>query len=183
MKKINIKLKKGFSLIELIFVIIVLGIISSIGSEIIVQTYSGYLMERSVHRGTIKTEIAANHIANRLSKSIPNTVIARRGPAGDYMAIEEIPVGTTDHTILQWIGYDDDSFSAVVPGWTGVADLTASAENILVSPGSSTAMANFVIFSLTGNKTMRNGAIFFPGEYTAYNVGYDSGDNSGADTI
>ena len=62
-----LKEKKGFTFVELIFVIIILGIISSIGSSAIVQTYQSYIMQRSVHSASINTELAINQLANRLT--------------------------------------------------------------------------------------------------------------------
>ena len=64
-------------MIELIIVIIILGIVSSIGSEIIANIYKNYLLQRATHRASLKTEVAAQQIANYLSYRIPKTTLAR----------------------------------------------------------------------------------------------------------
>jgi len=58
-------LRRGFSMLELIFVIVILGIVSSIGAEIIANVYESYIVQRAQHRASIKTELAAIQIANR----------------------------------------------------------------------------------------------------------------------
>ena len=61
-------------MLELIFVIVILGIVSSIGAEIIAKIYGQYIIQRAQHRASIKTELAATQIANRLRYAIPGTV-------------------------------------------------------------------------------------------------------------
>ncbi|MCW8821398.1 MAG: prepilin-type N-terminal cleavage/methylation domain-containing protein, partial [Sulfurovum sp.] len=70
MKKLFEPLRTAFSMLELIFVIIILGIVSSIGAEIIAQVYESYIVQRATHRSSIKTELAATQIANRLTYAV-----------------------------------------------------------------------------------------------------------------
>ncbi|MDD3500330.1 MAG: prepilin-type N-terminal cleavage/methylation domain-containing protein [Sulfurovum sp.] len=181
--------KKAFSMIEVVFVIVVLGIVASIGSQIIVQVYESYIAQRAVHRSNIKTELAITQLVNRLAYSIPRTVIARNG--ANFLPIESIPPGDTLHTILEWIGYDDDGFSAVDtatgtgagrrPAWSGYADLLASSKDSLSTPGSRLDALNTIINNLsknvsgTANSGIANSAILFPDTYDAYTVGYAGG--------
>jgi prepilin-type N-terminal cleavage/methylation domain-containing protein len=177
MRKI-LKMKKAFSMIEVIFVIVILGIVSSIGAEIIADVYESYILERATHRSSVKTELAATQLANRLSYSIPGTVIGRK--SGGYKSIDNLDA--TDYKILEWIAYDNDSFSAQEkPGWSGFIDLDASTSTSLKTSGSNLATANTIIQNL-GGSGISNAALFFPGEYNVDTIGYN-GTNSGAISV
>ncbi|MCK9546828.1 MAG: type II secretion system GspH family protein, partial [Sulfurospirillaceae bacterium] len=58
--------KSGFTMVELVMVIIVLGIVASIGADIISNLYTNYLRTRAVNRLQTQTEIALEQIAKRL---------------------------------------------------------------------------------------------------------------------
>lgn len=137
------QLRKAFTMLELIFVIVILGIVASIGSTIIAQTFESYIMQRAVHSASIKTELAINQLANRLTYYIKPSLLARRRGTTDFDPSNVLPLSdvlpdNNTHTILQWIGYDNDGFSARLntPSWSGVCDLSASDFNTLVTPAS-----------------------------------------------
>ncbi|MCK9258063.1 MAG: prepilin-type N-terminal cleavage/methylation domain-containing protein, partial [Sulfurospirillaceae bacterium] len=69
--------KSGFTMVELVMVIIVLGIVASIGADIISNLYTNYLRTRAVNRLQTQTEIALEQIAKRLQYRIKDSVIAR----------------------------------------------------------------------------------------------------------
>ena len=183
------KLRTAFTMLELVFVIAVLGIVASIGAEIIAQLYSGYVQQRAVHRASIKTEIAALQIANRLTYAIPNTIIARPTDGNiTFIPLDQNP--PTDYEILQWLGSDVDSFEAMQnnadrrPGWSGFCDVDAAVtianRNRIFTPGSNFAVARRVIRNLSRGTTGRwlnRTALFFAGNntYTANTVGYVTG--------
>jgi len=171
----------GFTLFELIFVIVILGIISSIGSNAIVQTYQSYIMQRSVHSASTNTELAINQLANRLAYRMDLSLLARRpGSTGtveeiDFFPARRVPLdqrGT--FTALEWIGYDGDSFEATeVPSWSGYADLDDSSFARIVSVGSNTA--NLDVIKNHYNNTDRGAIRFMTANYDS-NVsrGYSS---------
>ena len=166
-------MRKALSMIEVIFVIVILGIVSSIGAEIIADVYESYILERATHRSSVKTELAATQLANRLAYSIPGTVIGRK--SGGYKAIDNLD--TNNYKILEWIGYDNDSFSAqATPGWSGFIDLSTSSKTSLKTNGSALGTTDTVIKKL-GGSGISDSAIFFPGEYNADTVGYNGNTN------
>jgi len=173
--------REAFSLLELVFVIVILGIVSSIGAQIIAQVYESYVIQRASHRSSIKTELAANIIANRLAYSIPGTVIGRKD-SGAYDSIDNTK--NSDYNVLQWVGYDADSFGSMIsdgnrnPGWSGLADLNATTVNSVSTPGSNIDFADTIIKNLGLTGGVSSSIALFQGQYNVRNLGYD-GDSSG----
>jgi len=64
------KTKKAFSLIEVVFVLVILGIVASISSQIIVQVYENYIIQKAIYKVNNQTEIVANQLVNRLTYRI-----------------------------------------------------------------------------------------------------------------
>ena len=156
-------MRKGLTMIEMIFVIVVLGIVASIGSEIIANVYKGYVLQRAQYRASIRTELALNQIANRLRYAIPKTVMVEEG--GALIPITEVASHTSNR--LQWVAYDGDSFEAIGsstdrrPGWSGMIDLDGNITSTSLStPGSNLDLAKEIIENLGGSES--NCRIYFP---------------------
>ncbi len=172
--KIN-KITPAFSLLELIFVIVILGIVASIGSELIARVYEQYIVQRAQHRASIKTELAATQIANRLASAIPGTVIRRIGTTGTPEGINDAmlldPTGLT-YSVLQWVGADTDSFSATsTPGWSGFCDINVSTQTTIETPGSALETTTAIITNLSGAVPSADSiSLYFPYDLTDYNA-------------
>ena len=162
------RLRQGFSMLELVMVIVVLGIVSSIGAEIIANVYEGYIVQRAQHRASIKTEIVATQIANRLAYAIPGTVVRKTSAALGLDAGTDInmpaPIATNPN-VLQWVGADMDSFNAItsnadtLPGWSGFCDFDASTTASISTPGSNLGLVNTIMANLGLGQTPQ---IYFP---------------------
>jgi prepilin-type N-terminal cleavage/methylation domain-containing protein len=174
MRKSLHPLRKAFTMIEVILVIVILGIVSSIGSEIIANVYEQYIIQRAQHRASIKTELAATQIANRLASAIPGTVVRRTLNAA-FTDINE-PGNNADDT-LQWVGSDMDSFKTMGnsgvagqattqrsrrPGWSGFCDVDSPNTTLknIFTPGSNLPLATTIINNLGG--FIENAYIYFP---------------------
>ena len=160
-------------MLELIFVIVILGIVSSIGAELIANVYESYIVQRAQHRASLKTELAATQIANRLASAIPGTVV-RKSTLNDATATDINEPGVTTDTILQWVGADADSFKTItsgtnrLPGWSGFCDVNESASPLgsttISTPGSNLGLASTIIGNLNGN--ISNAAIYYEANKT-----------------
>jgi len=184
--------RAAFTMVEVVFVIAVLGIVASMSAEIIARLYSGYVYQRAVHRASIKTELAALQIVNRLEAAIPGTLIAREDLGANidnFIPLDEITAGESEYRVLQWVGADMDSFNAMKknantgakrrPGWSGFVDVDKFAPNKkkFSTPGSRLSLTNTIIQNLsagTNPQTIANAALFFVGDntYNEHNIGY-----------
>ena len=173
----TIKQKAAFSMLELIFVIVILGIVASIGSELIAKVYESYIVERAQHRGSVKTQIAINQIENFLRNAIPGTVIRRVGLAGAAESLQQAMASAPGtYTVLQWVGSDVESFEAINsnvatgvnrrPGWSGFCDINASTQTSIVSPGSNFTLTNTIQANM--GRVGNNFAIYFPNDPVAH---------------
>jgi len=112
-------------------VIVVMGIVASIGAEIIAKLYENYLQTRSINRLQSQTELVLDQIAKRLTYRIKDSVIARSG--NTIKALSDSSVD--NYPILEWIGKDNEGFngkwdgSRNVPGWSGFVDLDSNETN------------------------------------------------------
>lgn len=157
--------KKAFTMLELIMVIVILGIVASIGSSVIANIYENYLLQRATHRASLKTELAAQQIANLLSYRVPGTTLAREPAALDNYLLVTDPTTANDdtHTLLEWIGTDSDGFSASTrPPWNGFCDVDASSQTAIKTPGSDLTLANTIISKLSDNEVTLSGSVQYP---------------------
>lgn len=160
----NKQSKKAFSLLEMIFVLVILGIVASLSSQIIIQVYQNYIIQRAVYNVSTKTELVSNQIVNRLTYRIPGTTISKnhaefvlnKGTTGwaeegtDWLSLAEVPTGE-DYTTIEWIGYDNDGFAAAQqPYWSGIANYenNASVSN-MDTPGSNLSSAATLLNNLS----------------------------------
>jgi prepilin-type N-terminal cleavage/methylation domain-containing protein len=161
------KMKKAFSLLEVIFVLVILGIVASISSQIIVQVYENYIIQKAVYNVSTKTEIAANQIVNRLTYRIPGTTISKDHNAFvagiplptealHWRKLQDVIAGGNTYTTIEWIGYDNDSFAAEqTPGWSGIADYSSGSTNIgqFLTPGSNLSTTATILTNISKNET------------------------------
>jgi len=158
-------MKKAFSLIEVIFVLVILGIVASISSQIIVQVYESYITQQAIYKVGTKTELAINQIVNRLTYSVIDSAIAKDPTdSTNYKLLKNLDLITdTNLTILEWIGYDTDSFSAgSTPYWSGVANYETATKIMFDTPGSQLGKVDTIIKNLSSNKVDLNGSVQRP---------------------
>ncbi len=156
--------RKAFSMIEVIFVIVILGIISKFGAEFLNQAYSNFIFSNVNNRLQAQSESAVEIIATRLQYRVKDSIIARQtGGAFEDLAT----ASNAGNVILEWIGTDVDGFRGdALPLWSGIIDLDADLgqSTNITSPQTNTAAENTLISSLSNNgSTLSNAALYFIG--------------------
>ena len=146
-------MRKGFTLIELIFVIIIFGILSKFGAELLYKIYENYVYSNTYNRLLNQSEMAVKQMANRLQYRIKDSTISRDVIGG---TIEPIGNNNGNEKVIEWIGVDIDGWrgtAGTVPDWSGFIDLRASTAATLISPATVLGAAGVV----------RNQGLFFIG--------------------
>ena len=136
-------MKRAFTLLELVVVIVVLGIIAMMSFNAIMNIYSNYFQTKTVNELETQTEIALEQISKRLEHRIKPSVIARKTD-GAFLALNDSGVNLdAKYEILEFIPYAYEIFNDVPSGsnkagrYSGYADIAKSSPATgLISPGS-----------------------------------------------
>lgn len=154
----------AFTLLELIFVIVIMGILSKFGVEFLTQAYNNFIFSSINNALQSNSAAAVETIASRLQYRIKDSVIARETDF-TFSALAGYTAGTAP--ILEWIGTDIDSLrgnSSNLPHWSGIIDLNPSSTTSLVSPGTDTGDVNTLIGVLSnGGSGINDAALYFIG--------------------
>jgi len=130
-------MKKSFTLIELIIVIVVLGILSTITFDILSRIYQNYIYTKETNKLNAKIDTTIELISAKLKDRIRHTVIVTKNPENesdtdvDFKAISDIQDDDKGYKILEWIGKDyeakngmwSDRVKHIQTGWSGFIDL------------------------------------------------------------
>ncbi len=163
----------AFTMIELIFVIVVMGILAKFGAEFLAQAYNGFIFSKINNELQSKSESAVEQIGARLQYRIKASVIGRDPSNNNFSTNFKAPteINATEapkYSILEWVGTANESFRGTTkPLWSGIIDINPSKAlgvKTLVSPETNTTAVNNMIQSLrpTGSATtINNAAIYF----------------------
>ena len=161
--------KKGFTFIEMIFVLVILAIIAKFGVELLAQAYRNYLYQEINNKLANTSSSAVEFIAKRLQYRIRPSVIVRKN-LNSFRALEGfVPLTAADadsYKVLEWIGYDIDSFRGnanATPLWSGIIDKKASIDsnNTIITPGSDLDAVDTMIQTISnGNSTINDAALY-----------------------
>lgn len=185
----------AFTLLELVIVIVIFGIVASIGSEIVSNLYNNYMRSRAINVLQTQTEITLEQITKRLQYRIKDSV-----RVSDNNGTTWISLGTQTATrgfkTIEWIEISNESFLGDyngienVPGWSGLLDMdhnnTRLATRTLETSGSRLDFAAEIIASLTNNDiNMSNEAgqlpaLIFKAQKPGYSINnyYPEGNNT-----
>ncbi len=161
------KLRNAFTMIELIFVILIMGIIGKFGVEFMAQAYQNYMFSTINYTLQSNSATTVEILATRLQHRIKSSVIARKnnGNLNDFKALSSAT--GTDYDILEWVGTDIDGFRGDTDStWSGIIDLDANNTN-LVSPGTVNADITAMISTLSSggsySSSINTSALYFIG--------------------
>ncbi|WP_373003917.1 type II secretion system protein [Sulfurimonas sp.] len=157
------KNRKAFTMIELVFVIVIMGILAKFGVEFVGQAYSSFINSKINNELQSNSATAVEFVATRLQHRIKASTIAREDnnsftPLKDYT--------NTTANILEWVGYDVDGLRGDTnPYWSGIIDLnsTLTHSTQLTSPETNTANIDALIKILSDDTTsgIKDTAIYF----------------------
>jgi len=173
------KKRTAFTMIELIFVIVIMGIIGKFGVEFLAQAYESFIFSKINNELQSNSETAVETIASRLQYRIKDSVIARTTKISAPVAIADAT--GSNYKVLEWVGVDEDGFrgisddntSAYLPNWSGIIDLDAGDKNRLISPQTNTAKVDAMISDLSStNHGVDDAALYFIGANTNIQTGY-----------
>ncbi len=168
------KRHNAFTMIELIFVIIIMAFIGTYGVEFMASAYRGFVDATVYNRMQAQSEAAVTQIASRLQYRIRDSVIVRQAVGGVF---NSLPNAAPTDRVLEWVGYDIDGWRGTwngaaamnLPNWSGFIDVDAGTAAGLVTPNSNLGNINQTIGALSNGGTVNSAAIFFIGANTNLN--------------
>jgi len=165
--------KSAFTLLELIFVIVVMGILAKFGVELLSQAYKSFIFSSVNNALQSNSAAAVETIASKLQYRVKDSVIARESD-NNFSGLAGYTAATAP--ILEWVGSDVDGFrgnTGTTPLWSGIIDLDPSSATALVSPGTDTTALNTLIGVLSpGATTINDAALYFIGSDSDIQTGY-----------
>jgi len=169
------KLKSAFTMIEIIFVILIMGILGTFGVEFLFQAYSSFIFTKVNNNLQSDSTSALEFIASRLQYRIKDSVIAR--DSNSFDSIRNLHINK-EYTVLEWVATDIDGYRATTsPNWSGIIDLNHpdADKNTLISPKTDTNKINQLINILSyKNSDVNDSALYFIGSHSDINAyGWD----------
>lgn len=159
------KVRNAFTMLELVFVIVVMGIIGKFGVEFLAQSYQSFIFSKINNTLQSNSATAVEFIASRLQYRIKDSVVARTGETTSFTALSSAS-GTT-FTVIEWISTDMENFrGGTSPNWSGIIDFDDSNANssTLISPETNTTAINDYISVLSNTNTgINDSALYFIG--------------------
>ncbi len=160
------KKRLGFTLLEMVFVIVILGIISKYIVEFLAKSYENFVLQEVQTRLSQTSASAVEFIAKQLEYRIRASVIVRDTTTGNYLSLEG-QSNLNGYDVLEWVGYDIDSFRGLSgPLWSGILDKqysksSGSFPSDVLTPGTNTSSVSGYINKLSDNNATINNAAFY----------------------
>lgn len=166
--------RAAFTLLELIFVIVIMGILAKFGIELLSQAYKSFIFSSVNNALQSKSAAAVETIAARLQYRIKDSVIARE-TSGDFYGLAGYSADNAP--ILEWVGMDADGLrgdgTQTKPLWSGIIDLQTSTAAALSLPQTDNVKINTLIGTLSnGGSSYNDAAFYFIGSDSDVKNGY-----------
>ncbi|MDR0580441.1 MAG: type II secretion system GspH family protein [Campylobacteraceae bacterium] len=146
--------KNAFTMIEVIMVIVIFGIISTIGANIISKMYMNYMQSRTINYLQTQSAITLEQISKRLQYRIKDSIVARNRGTNDILYLGNSGVDES-YDVIEWIGYSNEAMlTGRTPGWSGFIDIDDANTNrpYLATPGSNLKKAEIIMNALSNGK-------------------------------
>jgi prepilin-type N-terminal cleavage/methylation domain-containing protein len=172
-KRSKLVFKPAFTLLELIFVIVIIGVLSKFGIELMGKAYENYIFTQINNRLQNQSGTAVEFVAKRLSYRIPDSVIGKINSSGDFDGVQELNT-SKNYDVLEWVATDVDGWRGESrPYWSGIADLNASSNSFIITPETNnTAVNNFISLLSDSTTDILDSAIYFIGSNSDVQTGY-----------
>ncbi|MFA6193160.1 MAG: type II secretion system protein [Sulfurimonas sp.] len=172
------RFRNAFTLIELVFVIVVMGIIGKFGVEFLAEAYKGFIFTNVNNTLQTNSATAVEFISTRLQHRIKDSIIARTSDPDfttNFVALGS--ASGENYTILEWVGADIDGLrgnsDSSLPAWSGVIDLDLSNKTTIFSPETNTTEIDELINILSdGGSSIDDAALYFVGSNSDIKTGY-----------
>lgn len=172
-------MKRAFSLVEVIVVIVILGVLS-VGTFVSLKhLYIRTAKSKALSELSLESQILLNQISSLLQKRVPSSVIGYDGNT----TFESIYTLSSTYHILEWIGLSSESFKK--GDFSGFVDLDDSnASSLTISTPNSAGLSNLQTvlqnkFGISGNVFDQNlTAVVFAGSFDDGSTVYNSNFNS-----
>lgn len=161
-------MRRGVTLIELIFVIVILGLVGMIAIGTISHFYKGSYYQNQYAQSTADLDRTLAVIEKNLKNAIRDSIVLLDGTDG--VACQQIASqAQANNYTLGFISIDEDSrrgywdtaTARYQPGWTGEATVTGSGVMTLLAPEANFNYADTIIQAVSGGtKALTNGAIY-----------------------
>jgi len=126
-------IKKSFTMIELIFVIIILSLIATGSFKAIQMLYMRYYQVNTITKFSITSQVLLDETSEILYYRTPITAIGYSPSDGDFVKLSD--VNDSKYKIFEWIseGFDakDHIGEDISTGYSGFIDLDSSNKNTL----------------------------------------------------
>ncbi|MBU1989282.1 prepilin-type N-terminal cleavage/methylation domain-containing protein [bacterium] len=168
--------RSAFTMLELLFVIVIMGILGKFGVEFLAQAYKSFIFSNINHTLQSNSQFAVESIAARLQYRIKDSIIAKKAD-GTFEALAGVdPTVASSYTVLEWVGADIAGFRGdSTPYWSGIVDLNHpnATNSILVSPETNTSAADALIQILShSTATIDDAALYFIGSNSDIKTDY-----------
>jgi len=118
------EMKKGFTLIEMIFVIVISAILSIGSFKAIEALYIRSAKAQAITDMTLRSQIVLDQLSQLIYNRIPNSVIGYKADgSNDCESIDEI-TSDDNYTILEWVGSMNDEL--IQKKYDSFIDMSAS---------------------------------------------------------
>jgi prepilin-type N-terminal cleavage/methylation domain-containing protein len=168
-------MKNAFTMLELVFVIVVIGVLSKFGVELMGTAYENYLYTKINNKLQNQSGTAVEFIAKRLSHRVNDSVIGKKAD-NTFVGIQSINPNE-DYRVLEWVSRDIDGWRGhTQPYWSGIADLNASSNSHISTPNTDMSDIEELVETLSHGKDISNvdsyPAIYFIGSNSDIQNGY-----------
>jgi len=126
-------MRRGFTLLEMIFVIVVSGILSIGSFKAFSALYIRSAKAKAVTDLSLQSQVVLDQLSVLIYNRIPNSVIGYDG--SDCDPIEELD---SNNVVLEWLGLADDLF--LQGFYDGFVDMNASSSPVLNAPNLSNVL-------------------------------------------